>query len=1035
MPLISYVRQLRNYHWIIEDPDPEKNRIFIENQSYNVDDLSGRMGEDFYFTYTNGTYTWSGDSANWYDWPVVITNGKYGNSWADSRQAWPAGAGKWDPWILSLDYNIVPKRIWYNQKDNLVYMFYPRDITTDNMRQDVRISKDLTEPIAMCITTQNDWIYVLYQRDDGTLVGFNRENNINYVAVMDFQYAETDQTPASIEIANVLGTTNIINFFIGTDENKTKGYFLYYNCGTHDYEIHEQGDFSNNNGNVGFAGRGGDGLLLSIGTGGFANICYQFPSNISRLFGDIWIFYSSHWDASGILSPKLIRWDKSSMVFTVKECSMVYPGTTAYSDYGAPPTSNNFTANTASNWWMKPHLFTVPGTLRNFITFCTIEKCIQYYYSERWNASQQQRNWITYEINDADPSILTYHSHIEWPNTWEFPRSWVPVNDSGDQILVMLNGRTVLYQWDVTNGWTATNTQSIDARAYGIDSTGRIYLVTRALAGSRRTGGTADAWLGGYGYNATYTFDKNTPYNVRSRLVQGDGDTKSLKFEVDSTTYVIAGEEGIFPVVRRGNTYKIDVSSIDSSHPLAIRYSDGDTTQVYGAPPNNAATGAYQTTFDLYIPYDAPNTLVYQCVNHSYMIGTLNVVDAPPNENVIKILNPGFDYQVVGYQGSYPTIVLRRGVKYVFDLSDVLSSHKFAIRYSFDNTTPVKGVKSTNALEGDSSSYLNFNVPYDAPNDMVYQCVFHGAIMRGRIRIMDAEIEVSVDNKKDFGITTDTAIHKFFTPEHPFQIDNPKYYSWNFDRTDRLWTSNHDDFNFRLDDFTVEFWLWSRGAWSSQSNTLGVVGQKMGDNPYQGWQIYRNSAQTLKMAVRYAGNTDFYSTEDVAANTWAHWALVRHNGTMYWYKDGIQCGSVDASTSNIYDTTADFHIAYSQTWGQYFDGLLSNLRICKGLAVYTGNFSVPTEPLKSFQSADTNISAITDQCVLLTCQNNDLMDNSGFKSINLRASSDDQDVQFIQQDLTESSTLDFTTDSSGPSKIKFTRSAGDDIANIKISAV
>lgn len=1035
MPFIVPVRQLRNYHWVIEDPHPDKKRIFIENQAYNVDDLSGRIGEDFYFTYTNGSYTYSGDAANWYDWPVVYTEGRYGNSWADSRQAWPSGAGKWDPWLLSLDYNVVPKRVFYNKKDNKVYIFYPRDISTDNMRQDVRISNDLTDPIAMRITTQNDWIYVLYQRDDGTIIGLNRENNATYVAMMDFQYAETDQSPASIEIVNVMGTTNTIIFFIGTDISKSIGYFLVYNCSTHNYSVYQQGDATNTNGNVSISGVGGDCLLYDIGTGGYTNICYQFPSNLINEFDDIWLFYSSHWNASGVLSPKMIRWDKSSMQFASKDCTMVYPGTDTYADYGAPPTNNNYSAAGSNNWWIKPHAFWEPSSSKRFITFCTSEKSIQYYYSERWYASQQQRNWITYEIDPADPSILTYHSHIEWPNTWEFPRSWVPVNDSGDQMLVMLNGRTILMQWDPINGWEFTNTQSIDARAYGIDSTGRIYLVTRALAGSRRTGGTADAWLGGQGYNAIYTFDTTTPYNIQSKIVQGDGDTKEIKFEIDSTTYVTYGDEGIFPVVRRGTNYRIDVTNVTGSEPLAIRYSADDTTPVIGAPQGNSVNGAHGTIFDFFVPYDAPDSYVYQSTNNNFIQGTLTVVDKPKNENTIEIINVGYDYKVKGYYGSYPSIVLKRGVAYTFDLSSVSLLHAFAIRYDYLDTTPVKGAPISNAADGNYAQFITFIVPYDAPDILRYVCVNHQAAMRGTIRIVDAELEVYADNKKEFGMLSNTPLYKFFNQYHPFATDHPNYYSWNFDQTDRVWSSNNDDFNFHTGDFTVEFWLWSRGAWSSQSNTLGVVGQKMSNDPYKGWQIYRNSAQTLKMAVRYAGNNDFYSTADVEANTWAHWALVRNNGTMYWYKDGVECGSV-SSTDDIYDTTADFLIGYSQTWGLYLNGMLSNLRICKGLAVYTGNFTVPNGPLSAYQSSGTNISAINGECVLLTCQDSDLIDNSGYKPVNLRISSDADDVSFVDTAGTVyQDSIDITTGTSKPTKLKLRRSVGDDLAQIKVSVI
>ena len=60
-----------------------------------------------------------------------------------------------------------------------------------------------------------------------------------------------------------------------------------------------------------------------------------------------------------------------------------------------------------------------------------------------------------------------------------------------------------------------------------------------------------------------------------------------------------------------------------------------------------------------------------------------------------------------------------------------------------------------------------------------------------------------------------------------------------------------------------------------------------------------------------------------------------------------------------------------------FGGYISNLRVVKGVAVYTGNFSPPTSPLTATQSAGTNIAAITGtQTSLLTCQSFRFVDNS-----------------------------------------------------------
>ena len=68
----------------------------------------------------------------------------------------------------------------------------------------------------------------------------------------------------------------------------------------------------------------------------------------------------------------------------------------------------------------------------------------------------------------------------------------------------------------------------------------------------------------------------------------------------------------------RGKTYCIHNSSY-SSHPLAIRVSNG------GAAYASGVTGASSVKVSFTVPMDAPDSLVYQCTNHSSMVGNIYV--------------------------------------------------------------------------------------------------------------------------------------------------------------------------------------------------------------------------------------------------------------------------------------------------------------------------------------------------------------------------------------------------------------------------
>ena len=70
----------------------------------------------------------------------------------------------------------------------------------------------------------------------------------------------------------------------------------------------------------------------------------------------------------------------------------------------------------------------------------------------------------------------------------------------------------------------------------------------------------------------------------------------------------------------RGRVYEF-VNNSGGSHPLQIRLSDGGSAYNDGVTNNGASSG----TIRFEIPFNAPNTLYYQCMNHSGMGNTISV--------------------------------------------------------------------------------------------------------------------------------------------------------------------------------------------------------------------------------------------------------------------------------------------------------------------------------------------------------------------------------------------------------------------------
>ena len=105
---------------------------------------------------------------------------------------------------------------------------------------------------------------------------------------------------------------------------------------------------------------------------------------------------------------------------------------------------------------------------------------------------------------------------------------------------------------------------------------------------------------------------------------------------------------------------------------------------------------------------------------------------------LFTVTSDGFNYNIAGYSGSFPTITVVRGQLYYFNVSGVSASHPFALRLSSGNTSAVSGSTNNDPVNGlaNTSTLIIYRVPADAPSSIVYQCVVHSGMI-GNINIVD----------------------------------------------------------------------------------------------------------------------------------------------------------------------------------------------------------------------------------------------------------------------------------------------------------
>jgi len=105
----------------------------------------------------------------------------------------------------------------------------------------------------------------------------------------------------------------------------------------------------------------------------------------------------------------------------------------------------------------------------------------------------------------------------------------------------------------------------------------------------------------------------------------------------------------------------------------------------------------------------------------------------------------------------------------------------------------------------------------------------------------------------------------------------------------------------------------------------------------------------------------------VTANQWNHIAVTRSGADLKLFVNGTQSGSTyNIGASTILDTSASVVIGRDATSNPFFTGYISNVRILKGTAQYTANFTPPTAPL----------TAITNTSLLLNYTNAGVIDNA-----------------------------------------------------------
>jgi hypothetical protein len=160
-------------------------------------------------------------------------------------------------------------------------------------------------------------------------------------------------------------------------------------------------------------------------------------------------------------------------------------------------------------------------------------------------------------------------------------------------------------------------------------------------------------------------------------------------------------------------------------------------------------------------------------------------------------------------------------------------------------------------------------------------------------------------------------------------------HSANFPSANNGWLtdSNNTDYAFGTGDFTIEFWIYSKNAAVDSFYRRFLT---TGPDSVTSVEI-GHIINVTGVVIYYTNTTKITGTTNIL-NAWHHVALTRQSGTVRLFIDGIQEGGDQTDTDN--KTNDDLSVGtYNGNNSGRTDGQMQDLRIYKGVAKYTTNFT------------------------------------------------------------------------------------------------
>lgn len=373
-------------------------------------------------------------------------------------------------------------------------------------------------------------------------------------------------------------------------------------------------------------------------------------------------------------------------------------------------------------------------------------------------------------------------------------------------------------------------------------------------------------------------------------------------------------------------------------------------------PSTSGQLGSGDFTFEAWVYPIAKSTsmpLIWQNYT-TWGSGAFAVFAGHSSDDVTK-------YQVA-CDGTFPAIKSSSNIVYNTWTHLAVVRSNGVIKLYVNGVQEGSSFTNSNALNGAGSSVIGTNIS-DLSNCYFNGCISNLRVVKGSAVYtaafkpptapLTAITGTSLLTCQSATAITDASSNAFTVTKYGDAravSDSPfGYGSVYFDGSgDYLSLPSNAAFGFGSGDFTMEAWFYKTG-----SNSVSmIIDDRISSSGGIGGLCLYVASGALKVSNSSA---EVLSGGTFASNTWNHCALVRNGSTLALYLNGALVASNSSYTATLSTTSAIW--VGNSGYNEYADGYVSNVRIVKGSAVYTTNFTPSTAPLTAISGTS-----------LLTCQ-------------------------------------------------------------------